>query len=377
MKIAILVGGLPPERLGGTEVATHNIARHLAKRGHDVHIITFLDGGLPKESMEQGFYVHRIRFPKVRFVGGILLRVKVLLVLKKFNPDVIHAQNIGNGIFGFWAKKFLRRPYVVWGQGSDVYVAWQFKKQISKLVLPSADAVIALTEDMRGEMQKLCNREIFVIPNGIDLERFENLSRAKARSELQIKETEKIILFVGTLRAVKGVKYLIQAMSIMGQNSINARLILVGNGEERQSLQGLTKELDLEEDVTFVGKVPNEEIPQYMIASDVFVLPSLSESFGIVNLEAMACGLPIVATKVGGLPEIIEEGKNGFLVEPKNLEQIAEKVRLLLGDDELRRRISENNKTRVKEYSWESVVDRLEWVYKCCLKTGSIEGNTN
>ncbi|NQE54750.1 Trehalose synthase [ANME-1 cluster archaeon GoMg3.2] len=99
----------------------------------------------------------------------------------------------------------------------------------------------------------------------------------------------------------------------------------------------------------------------------MLVLLSLSESFGIVNLEAMASGLPIVATSVGGLPEIIKEGKNGFLVEPQNPKEIAEKVSMILRDDELRERISKNNKERAKEYSWEGAVERLEEVYRSYL----------
>ena len=109
--------------------------------------------------------------------------------------------------------------------------------------------------------------------------------------------------------------------------------------------------------------VPNETVPEYMVASDVFVLPSLSEGFPTVILEAMASGIPIVATKVRGVPEIIKDGENGFLVEPRNSEEIAEKVLLLLNKDELRKRISEKNIEEVKRYHWESIAIRLEEVY--------------
>jgi glycosyltransferase involved in cell wall biosynthesis len=112
-----------------------------------------------------------------------------------------------------------------------------------------------------------------------------------------------------------------------------------------------------------VGKVPHDEIPAYMASADVFVLPSLSEGFGIVALEAMAMGLPIVATKVGGLLEIIKDGENGFLVEPRNPVEIAEKCALLLTNDDLRTSISRNNREKAKDYSWEKVIERLENVY--------------
>ncbi|MFV9631150.1 MAG: glycosyltransferase family 4 protein [Methanosarcinales archaeon] len=364
MRIAIMIPLFPPRWLAGTEIATYNIAKHLARRGYEVHVITALDKGLPKESMEEGFYVHRIFWRKIRFAGVISFWTKVFLVLRKVNPDMIHVQSIEMCIPAFIAKKLMRKPYVVWGQGSDVYLPGKFIKSISKLVLKSANKVIALTDDMKKEMQKICSRDVSVIPNGIDLSSFEDLSRKEARSRLQIKDDEKVILFVGTLRPVKGIRYLIEAMRLIKDKNESTKLFLVGDGEEREYLKNLVKGLILEECVRFIGKVPNEKVPECMVASDVFVLPSLSEGFPVVILEAMASGLPIIATKVTGLLEIVKDGKNGILVESKSPDEIAEKVLLILGDDELRERISENNRKEAKRYSWDSAVDKLEEIYQ-------------
>ncbi len=361
MKIAIIVEGLPPKAYGGTEVATYNIAKHLTRRGHDVHVITFIDSGLPAESTERGFYIHLVRAPKMHFLGSVLLCIKTLLVLKKLNPSIIHAQNILSGIFCFWAKMLLRRPYIVWGQGSDVYGAWRFKKPLSRLVLTGADAVIALTGDMKKEMQKICRRDIHVFPIGVDLGKFEGLSKEKARVKLHIGKEVKIITFVGEFRPVKGLRYLVKAMKFIKDKRDDARLMLVGDGEEKGFLEELAKQSGLENHVIFTGWVPNEDVPDFMIASDIFVFSSLSE--GGVNMEIMAAGLPIVATNVGGIPEFIRDGENGFLVEARSAEQIAERVGWLLGDEELRRRISENNRAKAKNFSWESIIDRLEQVY--------------
>jgi glycosyltransferase involved in cell wall biosynthesis len=362
MKIAILVGAFPPKWLAGTEIATYNIATYLARWGHEVHVITSLDEGLPKASLEEGFYVHRIFWRKIRFLGIISFWIKIFWHLKKIKPDIIHVQSVGIGIPGFLAKIVLKKPFVVYGRGSEVYLPLMFTNTISKLVLKNADAVIALTEDMKGEMQKIYDRDIFVIPNGINLERFKNLSKGDIRGK-----GGKTILFVGTLCPVKGLTYLIEAMKITRDKNKDIRLMLVGSGEERVHLEVLIKKLKLKKCVNFIGKVPNEEVPEYMFASDVFVLPSLSEGFPNVVLEAMASGLPIVATNVGGLSEIIKDGENGFVVEPKSPKQIAEMVLMLLEDDELRERISKNNKKRVKDYSLESVVARLEEIYRSYL----------
>jgi N-acetyl-alpha-D-glucosaminyl L-malate synthase BshA len=367
MKIAILVSLFPPKWLAGTEIATYNTARHLAKQGHEVHVITSSDKELPKDSIEQGFYVHRIEFPRVRFLGTALFGLKALLRLKRVKPDIIHSQSITMGAVGFLAKKCLGKPHVVYGRGTEVYLPWLFKKPISRLVLRNADAAIALTQDMKREMQKIWNRDIFVIPNGIDLERFDNLPRDEMRAKLQATADDRLILFVGRFRPEKGVKYLIKAMAILRQSDQSARLLLVGEGPEEESLKRLVRKLNLESYLEFVGQIQNEEVPRYMAAADILVLPSLSESFGIVVLEAMASGLPVVATRVGGLPEIIEDGRNGFLVKPKNSEQIAERLLLLLGNDELRARISGNNRDKAKGYSWEMVTARLEQVYQKCL----------
>ena len=368
MKIAILVPQFPPKWLAGTEIATYNIAKHLAKRGHEVHVITSLDEGLPKEDIEQGFYMHRTRWRKVRFVGVIFFWLKILLILKKIEPDIVQGQDISMGVPGFLAKKFLKRPYIVWGRGMDVYLPGLFMRPLSNLVLQDADTVIALTEDMKGRMQEICHRDILVIPNGIDLERFKNLSRGISREKLKVKEEGKLILFVGGLKHIKGLDYLLRAMRIIQERNLKTNLFLIGKGREREKLEELSVELDLNKHIQFLGEVANEKIPEYMAAADVFVLPSLSEGFPNVVLEAMAAGLPIVATRIGGLHEIVKDGQNGFLVEPRNPRQIADRVRLLLEDDELRERMSRDNKDRAKGYRWESIVSRLEELYQSLLQ---------
>ena len=368
MKIAILVTHFPPKWIAGTEVATYNIAKYLAKRGHEIHVITRYSKELPRFEEKDGFYIHRIwylDFPILSFFTHLFFFFAEIFKIRK-NLSIIHGQMISPcGLLAIIAGKYLQKPSITYTRGSDVYRASKlFKITIGKFVLKKSDVIIALTEDMKKEIEKICDREVFVIPNGIDLRNFEKLSKENIRKKLEIANEEEIIIFVGTLRSVKGVKYLIKAMEIIIQKNIDTRLMLVGDGEDRESLEKLVKELDLEKYVSFVGIVPNKKVPEYMVASDIFVLPSLSESFGIVNLEAMASGLPIVATKVGGLAEIIKDGENGFLVEPKNSKEIAEKVLLLLEDEEMRERISRNNKESVKKYSWESVVERLEEIYR-------------
>lgn len=371
MKIAILVLGFLPSQLGGAQIATYNTAKYLAQREHEVHVVTTWDAGLPSYEKGDGFFTHRLKMPRVRVIEPILYCVRAFLKVKQIDPDIIHAQMVSPpGLSAFLTRKVLKKSYIVWLHGFDIYMSWPFKGVISKLVLRNAAAVIALTKYMKREIRKICPVEPTILPNGIDLERFENLpSKETLRSRLMIEDRQKIILFVGELKWEKGVRYLIEAMTTIKQKEPMARLLIVGDGEERRALEELTEGLNLRGQVSFAGRIPNEVVPQYMAASDVFVLPSLlaSESFGIVNLEAMASGLPIVVSRVRGLGEIVEDGQNGFLVKPKSPEAIAQKVLLLLQDEGLREGIGERNKQKAKRYSWKEIVAKLEEIYFQCL----------
>jgi len=366
MKIAILVSMFPPKHLGGTEIATLNIAKNLAQKGHNVEVITSLDEGLPKKSREDNFLIHRIYYPKIKLFGVIYFWIKCLFLIRKINSEITHVQNIQMAAPCFLAKIIFGRSYIVYCRGSDVYLPWRFKNIFSKIILNNASAVVVLSEDMKKKIQIFYPKNIFVISNGIDLVRFNGLRKEIIRRKLNIASDEKIILFVGTLKFIKGISYLIEAMGAIKEKEEKVKLILVGEGPERKRLENLTKELNLEKEINFIGGVENNKIPEYMSVSDIFILSSLSESFGIVNLEAMASGLPIVATKVGGIPEIVKDGENGFLVEPGDSKQIAEKILYLLSNDDIRKSISIANREKAKNYSWDSVVDKLIAVYSLC-----------
>lgn len=359
MIIALIVGLFPPKWLAGTEIATYNLADHLARRGHEVHVITSHDAGLPELSEENGFYIHRIAWPKIRFIGIVTFWAKICLTIRKIKPDIVHSQSLLSGIPGWAVKKILKIPYVVWGQGSDVYLPGRFTRMTSKPILQNADAALALTEDMKQKMQDICGREISVVPNGIDIKRFKISSSGGKKAG-----NSKTIIFVGRLHPVKGVQYLIEAMAIIHREMPDVKLVIVGDGTERLRLEELRENLDLNGCIQFAGQVPQERIPKIMHQADIFALPSLSESFGIVIIEAMAAGLPIVTTNVGGLPELIKNWENGFVVEPKNPEAIAEKILLILNNNDLKAIISTNNITKSQQYSWDNAVEKIISTYE-------------
>jgi glycosyltransferase involved in cell wall biosynthesis len=364
MKIALVVHFFPPKYLSGTEIATLNIAKNLVKRGHEVHVITWLDAGFPKKSMQDGFYVHRVFGKNIRFFSPVLFWIKILLCLRSIHPDIIHIQNIRLGIPGYLSKKLFKIPYVIYARGSEnIHHLSSISSYILRLTLLNANKVLVLTQDMKNDIKSFYKGDILVIPNGIELDKFENFSTDYLRTE-----QKKSIIFIGRFVPIKGLEYLIKAMDVIQKENENIYLTLVGDGNQRNFLEDMVKKLHLGKKVIFKGIIENTQVPKYLIQSDVFVLPSLSEGFPNVILEAMAAGLPIVTTNVGGLAEIIKNGENGYVVEPKNPDQLARKLLDILQNNDLRSLMSRNNIDKAKQYSWESIVSDLESVYSNVVK---------
>ena len=364
MRIVILSYWFLPYRIGGSEVVVDHYAKGLAQKGHEVHVITQLDDmSLHPYELVAGFHVHRIKRWHIRIFGTLLYFLLVYRKIKKLKPDIIHEQAIQG--LGFFIKKLSNIPYIIFTQGTDLYLTSPtfLKNFIVKSSLKSADVLIGLTQDMAQEMKKFYPRDVVIIPNGVDLDRFRKLSRKDARRELGIKGDKKVILCVANLRAEKGHEYLVEAMESVSTHYHESTLFVVGQDYLKGRIKDLVIKKNLQDRIFFAGFVPPDKLPKYMRAADIFVLPSLREGLPIALLEAMAAGLPIVATNVGGMPEIIKEDENGFLVEPMDSQQLAKKIIFLLQNEDIRKRFSSNNTERAKNYNWSTIVTSLEEVY--------------
>lgn len=350
MKIAILVAGLPPIYNGGTEIATSQLAKYAVKMGHEVHVMALdgtKQGGHYYKSNE--YFVHRVKTISVPYLYGVVGLFGILKSIIKVKPDIIHAQGSQMGLLALVAKWITKIPFILYGRG-EIYVDWFMKNYITKLLMKNAKRIIAQTEHMRNLFYKYTNRNVEVIPNGIILNRpcFCLCPRID-------KQKTSIVLSVGQLRPEKNVRCLIEAWKYIS-NGNGLSLIIIGGGPQFDELKEMAKKYH---NIYFKGNMSNDMVRSYMANSTILVNTSLSEGFPVTLLEGMSFGLPIVAPQVCGIPEIIENGKNGILTIPNDSSSTALAINTLLKDKGLYQYMSMNNKEKVKRYTWDKVVERL------------------
>jgi teichuronic acid biosynthesis glycosyltransferase TuaC len=279
----------------------------------------------------------------------------------KPKPDLIHAHFSypdGFGMIGL-AKRW-NVPLVISALGTiERKVAYE-KSQTSKQIIKAmnfADRILSVSEDLRLHIINLGinKNKVIVVPNGVDTEKFKPLAKENVRNLLNLPVDKNIVLFVGALRTIKGVDYLIEA----AKNFVNANteLYLVGRDDGlKKKLVKMAQELKIPDFVKFVGPVNHDDIPLWISASDILVLPSLSEGRPNVVLEALACEVPVVATDVGGIPELMINGETGYLVPAKDSLELSKKVNKLLEDVSLREKMGKLGRKSIieRDLTWEA-----------------------
>lgn len=236
-------------------------------------------------------------------------------------------------------------------------------------ILHRADRIVAVSEHERGNMIDFYGApgdRIQVIPCGVDMDIFKPMSKAEARRELGL-GGEKVLLYVGRVQPLKGPELLLEAVAQLGLQS-GLKLLVVGGdvkGDvEVDKVRRLASELGIAHLVSFEGTVPHTKLVHYYNAADLCVVPSFYESFGLVAAEAMACGTPVVATKVGGLPETVKDGLNGCLLPSRSPEALAEKVGLLFEDPQLMTLLASQARDSVAGLDWPLVAGRVAGLYE-------------
>ncbi len=287
-------------------------------------------------------------------------------LIKKNKYDLSHSFfTVPCGFVSFLIKKEYNIPYVVSLRGSDVpgysdrfVFLYKIIKPLIKLIWKNSFAVIANSEGLKELAQKTNPKQVVgIIYNGIDIENFKPKPEARP--------VNNFIITLGASRVTerKGIDYLIKALANLVPQYSQLLLRVMGEGDARESLEKLAKDLELEKNIEFIGRIPRENTAPYYQEASIFVLPSFNEGMSNAMLEALASGLPLIATNTGGTSELVEEGVNGFIVKMKDSQDLADKIEILMKDEDLRKRMGEASRRKAESMSWEKVAKKYGELY--------------
>ncbi|NJE43404.1 glycosyltransferase family 4 protein [Thermococcus sp. GR6] len=380
MKIALVSDWYYP-KVGGVASHMHHLAIHLRERGHEVAIVTNdLETGKEKELESLGIELVKVpgrvspilginmsySLASSEELGEFLEDYDVVHSHHAFTPLALKAVKAGRTL---GKATLLTTHSISFSYESRLWEALGLTIPLFSRYLRYPHEIIAVSKAAEAFINHFTDVPVRVIPNGVDDEIFKPLSnkeRDRLKSELGIEG--KVVLYVSRMSYRKGPQVLINAFSKIE----DATLILVGSGEMLPFLKAQAKFLKMEDRVRFLGYVESSLLPKLFGMADVFVLPSITaEAFGIVILEAMASGIPVVATDVGGIPEIIKESESGLLVPPGNELSLRDAIQKLLNDEELAKWFGSNGRKAVEErYSWKKVAAEIEKAYEDALLIG-------
>lgn len=331
---------------GGSGVVATELGKALAAQGHEVHFITY-DQPVRLGSFRPNVYYHEVRISKYPLFDyppyELVLASKMVEVARQQKLDLLHVHYaIPHASSAYTAKRILAAsghelPVITTLHGTDITLLGKdpsFEPVIS-FAINESDAVTAVSSSLRSDTYKLfgINCDIEVIPNFICPQHFASLGETQNRSEFA-EEQEALICHVSNFRPVKRVEDVVRTFAHLVERR-PARLMMVGDGPDRPAAERLARELGVADQVSFLGKLKNPL--EALSMADLFLLPSESESFGLAALEAMACGVPVVASEAGGLPEVIRHGVSGMLAPVGDVHTMADHAAFLLEPDNLPR----------------------------------------
>lgn len=365
----VIVSHLYFPNIGGVEIAVSKLAAYLVKNGNLVHILTSrFPQSLSKREFLNKIVILRLpfRIPEMTSVSAIikfpirllecLLEISAFCVKNKTHIVNLHYPS-ENALYAVLLSKLSHAPLITSIHGSDIESFAQsgrLKKWIVGFALNNSSFIVANSQDLSNKAKSLYGKiddsKFRVIGNCVEIPEHASKSSAKLNGD-------KYILGVGRFVIVKGFDILIQAFKIFSQKTPNVRLIILGDGEEKENLLNLVNSLALQDLVTFPGNIENSKVFDYLSGCEFLVLPSRPEAFGIVCLEAMAVGKPVIAFNVGGVSEVVKNGYNGLLVDEHNPDSLAGKMIDLFGNKELAEMLGKNGEEFVRSnYSPEVVL---------------------
>lgn len=362
---------------GGSGVVATELGKALAEKGHEVHFITY------SQPVRLGAMRKNVRYHEVNVSDyplflyppyELVLASKMVDVVKHEKLDLLHVHYaIPHASAAITAKQVLAEegihlPVITTLHGTDITLLGKdasFEPVIS-FAINKSDAVTAVSQSLRLDTYKLfgINREIEVIPNFINTEAIDFPMRDEMLKEYA-PNGEKILVHISNFRPVKRVLDVIEIYSRIHEE-IPSKLIMVGDGPDRSKAEQMCRDKGMCEDVLFLGNVKNPL--EALSVADLFLLPSESESFGLAALEAMACGVPVISTNTGGLPEVNRHGVTGMMSNVGDVEDMAKNTRYLLSDDVRLERFRVKARERALEFSIDKILPQYENLYNSVLK---------
>jgi L-malate glycosyltransferase len=356
---------------GGSGVVATELGIALAARGHEVHFITYAQPFRLPYFVERVYY-HEVEVPSYPLFEhppyNLALSVAMQNVVEQHDLDLVHAHYAVPHATSAWvAKEMLQRPgfrIVTTLHGTDITLVGQDPsfRSLTQFSIAKSDGLTAVSEYLRRETHTHFDiplDDIRVIPNFVDLERYRREGQPCHRSKFA-EPGERIVTHISNFRGVKRVDDVVRIFARIARR-LPARLLLVGDGPDRVKAHDTAEREGILDRVLFLGK--QNSVSELLSCTDLFLLPSEMEAFGLVALEAMACGVPVVATRTGGIPEVVEDGVSGYLAPVGDVEAMGDAAVSLLEDPAAWQRFSEAARHGAEHFSAERVVAEYESFY--------------
>ena len=362
---------------GGSGVLATELGKALADMGHVVHFITYQQP-VRLDSFHPNIFYHEVTVPTYPLFDfppyeSALSSTMVDVILNE-GLDLLHVHYaIPHASSAYLAKQILKKknkdiPYITTLHGTDITLVGKDKmyESVVTFSMNESDAITAVSEDLRQETLAsfAMEKEIHVIPNFVDVKRFAQSNKEHFRKMLA-PNGEKILAHVSNFRKVKRVEDVIRTFDLV-RREIPCKLLIIGDGPERQPMEQLCRELGTCDDVRFLGK--QEKLEEILSITDLFLLPSAYESFGLAALEAMGCQVPVVSSNAGGIPEINIHGETGFMADVGDVEAMARYSLELLRDEEKLTQFKKNALQQALRFHIDRIVPQYETLYRQVLE---------
>ncbi len=370
MKIAIVCY----PTFGGSGVVATELGLELARRGHEIHFITYSQP-VRLALLNPNVHYHEVNVPEYPLFHyqpyELALSSKLVDMVKLYKIELLHVHYaIPHAYAGYMAKQMLKNeginlPMITTLHGTDITLVGNhpFYKPAVTFSINKSDYVTSVSQSLKDDTLKLfkIKNKIKVIPNFIELDKVKKDPAAPCHRYVMANENERIITHISNFRKVKRIPDIIKIFYNI-QKEIPAKLMMVGDGPEKEKAEILCQELGILDKVIFFGN--SHEIDKILCMTDLFLLPSETESFGLAALEAMACGVPVISSNSGGLPEVNFDGFSGYLSNVGNVEEMAENALKILRDDTVLNQFKANALEVARKFDIKNILPKYEALYQ-------------